>query len=476
MNTTDIPQYFEKMDHSSQFNRICKEPVFGTSYDEMNIGYITSKRQYLGSFEVTTSLPAGTVLWSRPISPFQGGSIGPQPYYTAGDVTKQERICANNLELMHALHRYWRGDLTVTLEVVMNNKTHIKLKVVKYYKPSRYVANGKLPTMQSLSNCPSQLLEFSAGAQRYCVDLPYLADNELMPCAEDTITEGMFHGIYIVYLAQPMIIGDSSPTSATINVYMKGEQNKPGSNLQFYGYTHKSVALAQTVPGAIDYHQFNTFNVAKNSLVDSEVAESTPTEGGGMDIFEPRWEPQSGGSQSCMPSCTVPMNKPQEQRNDFIFESSDTNIEHYDRLQPNVDIRPLIRRMYDVYRAGFALKSEESAIRVIPLASLVGETYQGFLTPPKINQYRNLALISSMYHGKSCVGFKMRVEYTATKNTAVSVYYIPPGITTNKTPFLANLSYAQPNPNVFSVTSDYLPPIIMASNDKGNLSGIFDTS
>lgn len=466
MNASDIPQYFEKMDHSSQFNRICKEPVFGTSFDEMNIGYITSKRQYLGSFEVTTSMPAGTVLWSRPISPFQGGSVGPQPYYVSGSVSKQERVCANNLELMHALHRYWRGDLSVTLEVVMNNKTHIKLKVIKYYKPSRYVLNGKLPTMQSLSNCPSQLLEFSAGAQRYCVDLPYLADNELMPCAEDTITEGMFHGMYIIYLAQPMIIGDSSPTSATVNVYMKGEQDKPGSNLQFYGYAHKSVALSQVTPGAYDYHQFAQTLMMKPS-VDSEVALSTPLEGGGQDIFEPRWEPQSGGSQSCMPSCTVPMNKPQEQRNDFNFTYSDKDIEHYDRLQPNVDIRPLIRRMYEVYReSNIAMTAQQTLTVVLPLASFVGETIQGLVTPPLTNQYRNLALISSMYHGKSCVGFKMRVEYKATKNVETKVYYIPPGITSNKTPFLANLSYAHPNPGVFAPDTEYVPPLMLASNDK----------
>jgi hypothetical protein len=153
----------------------------------------------------------GTLLFSRPISPNQGGGLGPQPYYVSGDYTKQTRIHANNLELMHALHRYWRGGLDVEIEAVMNNKSHCKLKIIKYYNPSQRLAE-EAPTMQSLSNAPSQLIEFSAGAQKYCVDLPYLHRNELMPCCEDYISEGLLHGVYLVYLAQPLIIGDGSPT------------------------------------------------------------------------------------------------------------------------------------------------------------------------------------------------------------------------------------------------------------------------
>lgn len=471
-NATDIPQFFEKMDQSSQYNRICKEPVFGTSYDEMNIGYITSKPQYLGSFEVDVSTPAGTVLWSRPISPFQGAGIGPQPHYTAGDASKQIRLSSNNIELMHALHRYWRGDLAVTLEVVMNNKTHVKLKVIKYYAPGRYAMSDRLPTMMSLSNAPSQLLEFSAGAQRYCVDLPYLGKNELMPCAEDTITEAMYHGIYIVYLAQPMVIGDSSPSVATVNVYIRGVHDHPGSNLQFYGYSHKNVFLDRVVPGATTYYNEVVTAAAATVLVkegEEEIVTYAPDD---------KWEPQSGGSQSCMPACTVPMNQPQEQENDFTFEEANNKIEHHNRLLPNVDIRPLIRRMYETYRFDVGLTSSGTDETVLNLATLLAESQQGVLAPSTVNQYRSLALISSMFHGKSCVGFKMRLEYKANYPISCRVYYIPPGITLLKTEFICNLTMAQPNPAVFNPTvpNAYNPSLMMASNDRSvdSLSGAFE--
>lgn len=475
-NATDIPQYFEKMDQHSQYNRICKEPVFGTSFDEMNISYITSKPQYLGSFEVDVNTPAGTALWSRPISPFQGAGIGPQPYYDFSSESKQIRIGSNNLELMHALHRYWRGDLSVTLEIVMNNKTHVKLKVIKYYAPGRYVTTGRLPSMSSLSNAPSQLLEFSAGAQRYCVDLPYLCKNELMPCAEDTVTEALYHGIYIVYLAQPMVIGDSSPNTVTVNVYMRGVNDHPGSNLQFYGYSHKNVFLDRIVPGATSYYASLTPPAAARV---EEAVDATATqiaEEAAKAMAE--WTPQSGGSQSCMPSCTVPMNQPQEQQDNFSFEEANNNIEHYNRLMPNVDMRPLIRRMYAVYRVDENLGSLMTDSIVLNLASLLAESQQGLITAPVVNQYRSLALLASMYHGKSCVGFKMRVEYKAEYPVLCKVYFIPPGVTSYKTEFIGSLVMAQPNPIVFyDINNDsYNPSLMMASNDKtsNSLTGSFE--
>jgi hypothetical protein len=45
-------------------------------------------------------------------------------------------------------------------------------------------------------------------------------------------TEAMFHGIYYIYVAQPLVISDSSPSTIEFNIYLAGEPD-----LTFYGYT-----------------------------------------------------------------------------------------------------------------------------------------------------------------------------------------------------------------------------------------------
>jgi hypothetical protein len=438
-NAVDIPQYFERLDPIHNFNRIYKEPAFGSEMDEMSIKYICSKKQYLGTFSVTTSTVPGTLLFSRPISPNQGGGLGPQPYYVSGDYTKQTRIHANNLELMHALHRYWRGGLDVEIEAVMNNKSHCKLKIIKYYNPSQRMAE-EAPTMQSLSNAPSQLIEFSAGAQKYCVDLPYLHRNELMPCCEDYISEGLLHGVYLVYLAQPLIIGDGSPTEVSFNVYMSGSPDEE-QGLQFYGYLNKNVSL--------------------NSI--------TPTS-------ESMWVAQS--SQSCMPT-VKPMNEPQDPEQtvvDIFPQGVTENPNHFNRLTPNYDIRPLIRRMYNVYSLeSINLNNTSIYAREIVLSDIISETYLGKgLYKASVNPSKNIGLISSMYYGKTGMGFKVRldflfrtdVEWVSNAASKVECFYVPPTLAVLP-PLLTDVepySYSKTNTNRFDQWSDVIPAVPRALN------------
>lgn len=401
-NAVDIPQYFERLDPVHNFNRIYKEPVFGSEMDEMSIKYICSKKQYIGTFDVTTSTAPGTLLFSRPISPNQGGSLGPQPYYTATDFNKQTRIHSNNLELMHAFHRYWRGGLDVEVEAVMNNKSHCKLKIIKYYNPSQRMVTDS-PSMQSLSNAPSQLVEFSAGAQKYCVDLPYLHRNELMPCCEDYVSEGLLHGVYLIYLAQPLIIGDGSPSQVSFNVYMSGSPDEE-QGLQFYGYLNKNINMASITPTS-----------------------------------QTVWTPQS--SQSCMPT-VKPMNEPQNPERTIvdIFPNGVTeHPNHYNRLVPNYDIRPLIRRMHRVYAVeGIELNNVPVFTREIALSDLIAESYWG---PSMYSNWKaglspnnNIGLLSSMYYGKTGAGFKIRLDFNfrtdveSISNAAswIECYYVPP--------------------------------------------------
>jgi hypothetical protein len=414
-NATDIPQFFERMDHINNFNRVYKEPVFGSKMDEMSIKYICSKKQYIGTFDVSTTAAPGTLLFSRPISPNQGGSLGAQPYYLASDVSKQARIHANNIELMHSVHRYWRGGLDVEIESVMNNKSHCKLKIIKYYNPSQRIISD-VPTMQSLSNAPSQLVEFSAGAQKYCVDLPYLHRNELMPCCEDYTSEGLMHGVYLIYLAQPLIIGDGSPTTISFNVYMSGSMDS-NQGLQFYGYIHKDVSLASLVPTSQDM----------------------------------TWAAQS--SQSCMPS-VKPMNEPQDPEEtivDIYPQGVKEHPNHFKRLVPNYDIRPLIRRMYRVYQVRKTLNAVACLSQELVLSNIIAETYASTgAFDVGASPLGNIGLLAGMYYGKTGMGFKVRIdfdfynnlEFAANPMSKIECYYVPPTTSVRVPTLLTPTAYA----------------------------------
>jgi hypothetical protein len=221
VNNVDVPQFFEKLDPYAKFNRIVSEPIFGSSVDEMAISNIVTKKQMLGSFKIDTNDGVGVMKWARPISPFQGG---------AGQ-SNGELMCHNNIELLHSFSRAWRGTLKLTIQSVMNNKQQCKLKVVKMYNPSTKIT-AAYPVYKTVANAPTHLLEFTQGGQEHEITLPYLCRNDLTPCATNMDTEALFHGIYYIYVAQPLVVSDSSPTSVEFNVFMSGEPD-----LTFYGYT-----------------------------------------------------------------------------------------------------------------------------------------------------------------------------------------------------------------------------------------------
>lgn len=223
VNYTDAPQFFEKLDPFTKFNRIVKEPIFGSTLDEMAITNIVTKKQFLGTFVVSINDAIGQMKWARPISPFQGGD----GLALAGSAIK----CYNNLELLHSFSRGWRGGLKLTIQSVMNNKQQCKLRVIKLYNPSVNIATA-YPSYKSIVNAPTHLLEFTQGGQEHEIKLPYLCRNDITPCASNTSFEAMFHGMYYIYVAQPLVISDSSPNQIEFNIYLSGEDD-----LTFYGYS-----------------------------------------------------------------------------------------------------------------------------------------------------------------------------------------------------------------------------------------------
>nr|WEU70952.1 MAG: structural polyprotein [Hangzhou picorna-like virus 1] len=265
VNNTDCPQYFEKLDPFIKFNRIVKEPIFGSDIDEMAVSNIVTKKQLIGSFKVDINDSVGALKWVRPISPFQGGA-GPE---NSGGI-----LCFNNLELLHSMSRGWRGSMKLTIQSVMNNKQQCKLKVIKMYNPSVSALTG-YPAYKSIVNAPTHLLEFTQGGQEHEVDLPYLCRNDITPCATNTDTEALFHGLYYIYVAQPLVISDSSPNNVEFNVYLNGEPD-----LTFYGYTT-----------ATTYHSdFNTVSQPVSTAIKDKKGKLVPfRDFTSMTRFEPEY-------------------------------------------------------------------------------------------------------------------------------------------------------------------------------------------
>lgn len=411
-NNVDTAQFFEKLDPFTKFDRIVKEPLFGSSVDEMSLSHILTKRQFIGSFQVTVNDGLGKMVWARPISPFQGG-IRTIPLANVIEIF-------NNIELIHSMSRGWRGGLKLTIQSVMNNKQQCKLKVIKMYNPS-VKATTAYPTYQSIANAPTHLLEFTQGGQEHQVELPYLCRNDITPCANNTDFEALFHGLYYIYVAQPLVKSDSSPENIEFNLYIEG-----CPDLTFYGY-----ATSNT------YH--TSFNLVPEQSAKLE------------------FEAQSGNSMKVM-------NEPQKQDKEHVVDTKEEQLTHMTRLMPILDIRPYIRRMY---------KSDVTAVQVSPLDTFNTTLRLGALLgeDPNFWRYTPIESFSRMYYGKS-VGFKFRLMLTINAvipdervtdidDIGVRVYYLPQNvnnITTTRTIVSApcNTPYF-PNPHQPSDDAVALP-------------------
>lgn len=509
-NVVDVQQLFEKMDPNAANERIVKEPIFGTEMDEMQVSHIVAKKQYLGTFVVKDTDTVGKLLWVRPISPFQGGVTSAN-----GRV-----LCANNIEMMHSLHRAWRGGLKLHVESVMNNKQQVKLKVLRFYNPSVQALTA-YPEYTSIANAPSHLLEFTQGGQSHEIKMPYLCRNDLTMCSENMDVEGVFHGMYYIYVTQPLATSDGSPTSIEFNVYISGEPD-----LQFYGYvksntyhddfnlftsgktkpedrilgTSKPIEVGRNelinlsadkrfrfIPSRHDdkkgisfyekargkteavTHVLNTANIRENRERINAIAKAFKVPSSvilassiNLDGFHPApgemvyrlrlppnlaaYFPDHVTEFKAQSKRVEVMNEPQQQTANLVRQANKETLEHETRLLPNVDIRPLIRRMYKTFVNEFQV-NETSVNFIIPLASYLGET-------PNDWNYTPIETISRMYYGKT-VGFKIRIALRIVDTEVSDAYTLRPYIT--------RLWYVPQNVNINSPTRTVTAASIQSS-------------
>jgi hypothetical protein len=312
-NVVDSVQFFEKLDPNVDIDRIMQGPDFHTDIDEMDIQHIIGKPQYVRTIRLNAADSVGTLLFTRPISPFVGYKYNNSSAYFS-----------NNIQLMHLLSRGWRGTINVHIQSVMNNKQQVKLRLLQLYNPSVEIAAG-YPTYRTILNAPSHLMEFTAGGQIQTVSLPYLCRNKITPCMRDLNSESLFHGQFYIYVAQNLANSGGSPEDVYFNIYYS-----LGNDFKFYGYSTELLSI--------------------NPVFKSETITSQSLE---------------------------VMNEPQSQlnlvQNDQVEDSSE---DFSDRLKPYKNMRDIIRRVYKL-TGNFINIDKDTGVGslIIPLRTVIMEQY-----------------------------------------------------------------------------------------------------
>lgn len=429
-NQVEGEQMFEKLDPYTT-ERITDDYIFGTRNDEMLTSYIVSKEQFVGTFSVTTGDVVGKLLWSRPIAPWQGA---------------EDYSFANNISLMYFLSRAWQGDFEIILRSSCTNKQQFKLIVSRLYHPQLKAMTG-YPTMGSIANSLSQMVEFSGGGQEHIIEMPYLARTEVTPCTQDLGAVGMTHGIYYVYLSQVLTIGDDSPTTAEVNVFIRSK------NLSFYGYSTENpltlVARANraegdssgTVTEFVPSYGMNKMVSEGGSdscvrcnhevVVNREVCIKCMTEA----IDKIPKEDKGVEYNPFRPEGIEVMNEPQMQTNDLVEEVK-PKIET-SRLHRIHSVRDIVRRMYLTGTKTWSVANKGNECYIPLKTFLNGVNKYNFIESVC---YTPLEQVASMYYGRQ-VGFKVRLVFRPVDGTVATdkiigtrcfrAYYLPPNVYVN---------------------------------------------
>jgi hypothetical protein len=230
-NDVTSKTYSEKLDPYTDHDRVVDDAIFGTLQDEMNVLNILQTPGYIGTFDVTSSSTTGSVLWSRPITPFQFVPI-----------TNIGSYAPPTIELFAKRATYWRGGLKVYIQSVMTPFHICRLQVVKYYRPTKS-ALTTTPVMSQTSNSLVSTMEFSSGGQVQEIDLPYLSCLDVLPTSSDWNANALQHGIYYIFLQSPLVSSMTVSTTVQFNVYIK-----PELDFSLYGYPLYSEYILNATP------------------------------------------------------------------------------------------------------------------------------------------------------------------------------------------------------------------------------------
>lgn len=364
-NVVDKPTFYEKMDPYADFTRITRDTIFHTKQDEMDMDYILSKPQYLGTFSVKTTDPTGTLLWVRPISPWQGG------YH-------QGLALCSNIERLYYLTQAWSGDMELIIQSSMTNKQNVKLLVSKIYGQNRNILVS-VPDYSTAKSGITNILEFSGGNQQQTITLDFLSRNQILYNTIDPNANALLHGMYYIYISQPLIVADDAPLSVEFNVYLRCKKG-----FRYYGYSMRP-GHTQMIPVA------NLGRIEEESITDRKFeAESTN-------------EPV--------------MNVPTDSKPLLERDTANTQVMSVaERMYPVLNLRDLMRRLTHTGRFTAIIQTDGTFTLTIPVAALIG------LYPAPNTQAVNQHLLK-MFLG---VNGGMRVKIRSFDSANHMIQYYPP--------------------------------------------------
>jgi len=405
-NTTDTPVRFDKMDNFANHDRVVKDYIFETSQDEMDVKYLGTKPQYLGTFVVKTTDPAGTLCWSRPITPSQEFELTDYVNF-AGETIKTSKF-SNLQQLLAYIHRYWRGGIKIHLQSSMTNFHFCKLAIARDYSV-RTPSSFSYPTFGSIPNLMTEFIEFSAGGQIQTVDMPYVSQMSQLPCMSEWQGNSSQHGMYYIYLNQPLVTNGSVPTTIAFNVYISLCED-----FQFFGYA--------TNPIRINYPNFLS-GIPTESPPDEEGLDLGTLKRTKSDLSQilEKFREQELEAQSSAP---IPESTQEELTASPLSDSSVVCPD----FRPVTNMRDHFRRFYKVYRQGLNATGLNNSNELITLdvADLIGQ--KSSLVSPFTGTAvsSTLDLTSKMYLG--CSG-GVRFKIVVSGTSSASAWYVPPGFT-----------------------------------------------
>lgn len=229
-NNVDVPVFYEKLDTFVDHDRTTNDFTFYTAADEMLISNIISKPQYVDTLLLSTASETGTLLFARPITPMQ--QLFGQRYINIP------------IQTISCMSKYWKGGLRLHLQSVMTGFHNLKIMVVRDYSQDERALTG-FPSPYDVVNLQTDTIEFSAGGQVQTIDMPYCSILNQTQCHLDNNSNGLCHGMYYIYLMQPLVSSANVPDTVGLNVYISAAED-----FQFFGLSTSNlemVAQAETL-------------------------------------------------------------------------------------------------------------------------------------------------------------------------------------------------------------------------------------
>jgi len=398
-NIVDHQTVLEKLDPYVGYNRVVRDTIFDTDQDEMDVLRFVSKPQYLSTIKVDVDTATGQLLFSRPITPTQ------QVYNDGRDLYLNA-----NQQVMSYFSRYWSGSIKIHIQADMTNFHNCKLALFKCYSPHSQMLSA-YPEYSSVQGLLVDFMEFSAGGQVQTIELPFCSQTQNLECTRDWAYNAMQHGMYYLYLAQPLVTNGTVSKSVNFNIYYS-----MGDDACFYGYaTDNAQSLKSTETKAESYKNLMGqlgYTEMKKAFSEAEQLEKTE--------LKREFVTQS--------DTVFPTNDdenlietPQERETSYL--DCETH-------RPITSFRDIVRRLVPVFGRKYSTEEvvETQGVLVFPISDLLGIT-KDLPQSPFYGNASSLHSIRRLFLGMDG-GVKVKVKIQGANNAYVT--YVPPA--TNVSP------------------------------------------